>query len=744
MIRGGADNSGIMQFFTANAGTIAERMRIDASGNVGIGSNSPATFGKFAVQDSGSGNGTISVLSSAASNIIYIKNTGTEARFMYNDVYPMTFGTNNAERMRITSAGNVGIGITSPSELLTVAGNILVNAGGNGYLQVNRSSGNPSFNTKLGWSGVNAYLTADSCGVFSLNIDPTNVAAGSTFSLGIDGTTRMVVDSSGNLGLGVTPSAWGSNWRALQSLSGGSVSFDAFATSYLSSNANHDGTSWKYVATRSAGQYRIDNNSHQWFNAPSGTAGNAITFTQAMTLDASGNLGVGTTSPLQRLDVASSATGVFQTIRSTSSGATNVALRIQDGTTGTTNTDGIYLGRTGAENFLWTYENEPWVFATNNTERMRIDSTGNALIGTTTNTNSSRLVVNGTISETVSSVQYLVASQFDVGTAPNQIPLNQYLGSLAFEDAGNAIVGNINATGVATFSAGTAAAPAITTTGDTNTGIFFPAADTIAFSEGGVESMRIDSSGNVGIGTSSPTVRLELSQSATTYTQLRLTNSASGNNGGQITFAGAVGTDIGWIRSNFPGEMLFGAYNGSSVTERMRITSGGNLLVGKTADNATTVGVQVTTAGIVNSASAASDYWNAYNTTASVYRFYVTSAGTVTATNTTISAISDQRLKENIVDLDDGLNSVMALKPRKFDWKAGKGKDIKGDRGFIAQEFETVFPDMIDEWKDPAPEGEEPYKAVNANLIPTLVKAIQEQQILINNLTTRLNALEGK
>ena len=63
----------------------------------------------------------------------------------------------------------------------------------------------------------------------------------------------------------------------------------------------------------------------------------------------------------------------------------------------------------------------------------------------------------------------------------------------------------LSATGVATFSAGSAASPALTTTGDTNTGIFFPAADTIAFSEGGAESMRIDSSGNVGIGTSSPT-----------------------------------------------------------------------------------------------------------------------------------------------------------------------------------------------------------------------------------------------
>jgi hypothetical protein len=82
----------------------------------------------------------------------------------------------------------------------------------------------------------------------------------------------------------------------------------------------------------------------------------------------------------------------------------------------------------------------------------------------------------------------------------------------------------------------------------------------------------------------------------------------------------------------------------------------------------------------------------------------------------------------------------MALKPRKFDWKEGKGANIKNARGFIAQEFETVLPDMIEEWKDPAPEGEEPYKAVNANLIPTLVKAMQEQQAMIESLKARLDA----
>jgi hypothetical protein len=85
----------------------------------------------------------------------------------------------------------------------------------------------------------------------------------------------------------------------------------------------------------------------------------------------------------------------------------------------------------------------------------------------------------------------------------------------------------------------------------------------------------------------------------------------------------------------------------------------------------------------------------------------------------------------------------MALKPRKFDWKEGKGQDKKDVRGFIAQEFEQVFPDLIDEWKDPAPEGEEPYKSVRQDLIPVLVKAIQEQQEMINDLKAEVAALRG-
>jgi hypothetical protein len=290
---------------------------------------------------------------------------------------------------------------------------------------------------------------------------------------------------------------------------------------------------------------------------------------------------------------------------------------------------------------------------------------------------------------------------------------------------------------------GTAATPAIRGT-DANTGIFFPAADTIAFAEGGVEAMRIDSAGNVGIGTSSPGNRLHVQGSGDisrfTNGSVSLYGYSDSQGLGWFTGVGAAGTGVYYNNAN----SYQGFYTGSA--ERARIDSSGNLLVGTTTSLLSTGnGFKVLSSGLVGivAATASGDAYNYFNSTAGAYRFYVSSAGTINATSTTISAISDQRLKENVQDIDAGLDKIMALKPRKFDWKAGKGKDIKGDRGFIAQEFETVFPDMIDTWKDPAPEGQEPYKSVRADLIPVLVKAIQELKAELDTVKAELAAMKG-
>jgi len=111
------------------------------------------------------------------------------------------------------------------------------------------------------------------------------------------GNGNLVTDASGNVGVGVTPSAWRNTFKALQILGTATLSSNANTAVYLGSNwyTNSAGQDI-YIANGAASIYSISSGIHSWLTAPSGTAGNAITFTQAMTLDASANLLVGVTS----------------------------------------------------------------------------------------------------------------------------------------------------------------------------------------------------------------------------------------------------------------------------------------------------------------------------------------------------------------------------------------------------------------------------------------------------------------
>jgi len=189
------------------------------------------------------------------------------------------------------------------------------------------------------------------------------------------------------------------------------------------------------------------------------------------------------------------------------------------------------------------------------------------------------------------------------------------------------------------------------------------------------------------------------------------------------------------------------AGNAITFTQAMTLDASGNLLITKTATGNNSLGVELRATGQVTSnlvgSTSATDTLTVYSTGAGAYRFYVDMGGTIHATSVVITAISDQRLKENVRDIDTGLSSIMALKPRRFDWKEGKGQDKKNAAGFIADEFETVFPECVG-FSKAGGDGVE-YKNINhETLIPTLVKAIQEQQALIESLTTRLTALESK
>ena len=140
----------------------------------------------------------------------------------------------------------------------------------------------------------------------------------------------------------------------------------------------------------------------------------------------------------------------------------------------------------------------------------------------------------------------------------------------------------INSSGVIVAPDGSASAPSITNDGDTNTGIFFPAADTIAFAEGGVESMRIDSSGRLGIGTDSPS----------SNPRITIRQAVDDSDGG-IFIRSADGAAGGAMSVRNDGSTVF--RNGGA--ERARITSGGALLVGATTDNSDNAGIGLNAAG---------------------------------------------------------------------------------------------------------------------------------------------------
>jgi hypothetical protein len=212
--------------------------------------------------------------------------------------------------------------------------------------------------------------------------------------------------------------------------------------------------------------------------------------------------------------------------------------------------------------------------------------------------------------------------------------------------------------------------------------------------------------------------------------------------------SGTAWSTISGIRESSQNSAIaFGTASGSSnTTEKMRIDSSGNLLVATTNASPTAVGFRIVNSATVPqvsvAVSATSNNYTLYNTTAAAYRFFVSDAGQINATSTSITGISDISLKENIRDLETGLLEVMALKPRRFDWKKETQIAEKNVAGFIAQEVETILPELVYDYQYNADETKKALKM--GDILPTLVKAMQEQQKLIETLTARVAQLEAK
>jgi hypothetical protein len=372
-----------------------EGMRLTSTG-LGIGTSSPVA--PLHVYRASSSSVRIDTDASTSSTQLNFAIAGTNKWSMYrpsssNDLRMFDNAT-AIDVMTWQVGGNVGIGTSSPTVALDVVGQI-------------KTSGSSFSSPNIQSSGV-------------LRIGTT---AAEDVRFGTNSTERMRLDSAGNLGLGVTPSAW----AVYKSFDSGSCSFNtAGVQGELTSNGFFNASSqWIYKATGFANRYVQNlsaNGVHAWFNAASGTAGNAITFTQAMTLDANGDFGLGTTS------IAAAG----KTIHVNSSTA-DACIRFTNSSSGATVSDGFKLQINSGDAYLVNYETGFMAFYTSGTERARITSTGDFLVGTTTTNN-----FGGTVVQTLGSsgiVDVSSASVAQNGTV-----------NLTASSAGNSFTGFLSVT----------------------------------------------------------------------------------------------------------------------------------------------------------------------------------------------------------------------------------------------------------------------------------------------------------
>jgi len=406
------------------------------------------------------------------------------------------------------------------------------------------------------------------------------------------------------------------------------------------------------------------------------------------------SLGIGTSSPSAKLDVS----GAIRSTDRISADGTEAAPAFRFTTDSNT---GMFPPSGG----------DAIGFSTGGSERMRIDSSGNVGIGT--NSPNDKLTVSG-------SAAYMTIDRND-GEA-----------GVTFRYNGD----NTKRADIATQ-----------TNGD------------LRFRTNLAEAMRIDSSGNVGIGTSSPQGAAHIKGETTTlgvddYPQLTIETAATSgaaNTGGGILFlnhdgtGGSFGGSIQSLKEN--GTSGNSAYYmrfstraaGGSVTERMRIDSSGNLLVGTTSSNST---------GIIqgrhnNGASnAVLTTWNEAGSGTRIHMQFLDSAGgsdrgsiTTNGSSTSFNTTSDYRLKENVVELTGATTRLKQLEPKRFNFIADADTTVDG---FLAHEVQSIVPEAITGTHNEVDaEGNPVYQGIDqSKLVPLLVATIQE-------LEARITALEN-
>jgi hypothetical protein len=324
-LMGGGGGAGTT-FYGGIIGTSASFSSSGSSDTVGITHSSGSGIalnitkggngeGLYINKTSGSGNAATIIGTLEATTLV--KSGGTSSQFLKADgsIDSNSYALASALSAYLPLSGGTltgALGGTSATFSGDVTGGRIFSSQNNALIQAYDAS------TSGGSATVRAYSGTNYADFYMSN------SSGSILKIGINGSDKLSLDNSGNLGLGVTPSAWVSGSQAFES------STYALSLFGYTRNAYFNGTTWIYVANGFATRYAQFESQHLWYNAPSGTAGNAISFTQAMTLDASGRLGIGTTSPGVKLQSNISTSGLPVTSGTTQ---TNGALRLSSAAT---------------------------------------------------------------------------------------------------------------------------------------------------------------------------------------------------------------------------------------------------------------------------------------------------------------------------------------------------------------------------------------------------------------------------
>jgi hypothetical protein len=447
---------------------------------------------------------------------------------------PKFTGTSTIGNSQLFDNGsNVGVGTDAPSALLTVSSVGFDDT----YFRVEQRRGGYA-------SAINLVGATDAGAIYNRISSQTNGgtthwqigggAVANTMAFYTGGNLRATLNASGNLGLGVTPSAWFSTWRAIEIGGADSnVAGNGTGPFRLLRNAYIDaGGTWIYKNTGEASFYQQSTGNHIWYSAPSGTAGNSISFTPLMTLNASGNLSVGNTNDTYKLDVSG-------TVRVNGS---NPAYRT-DNTTSYTSLVSYLSGTRSWQ--LDNVSNDFWLYMAGslNTYVLKIAaSTGAATFSSSVT--ATNMVLNNTTNDAADTLRIYR------GTSGGY----QYQSAII-----DAVSGDTNLRNIATDSA---------------------RAIVFSFSTNGASSyterMRITSGGNVGIGVTNPDQPLAFTDSLGTKIQL---NGINGN-GYQVGLASAVagGDAMFKFTAGEIGAGEFGFYNTTNL--RMLINASGNVGIG--------------------------------------------------------------------------------------------------------------------------------------------------------------------